>query len=43
MKADPIVTHFTQTGRNDTKPRLGGPIKSKTNRCKMTRMTKSDH
>ena len=35
MQEDPIVTHFTQTGRNDTKPRLGATIKSNTNRSKM--------
>ena len=34
MPTDPIVTHFTQTGRNGTKPRLGGTIKSNTNRSK---------
>ena len=43
MQTDPIVTHFTQTGRNGTKPRLDRTIKSKTNRSKMTRMTNSDH
>ena len=43
MQTDAIVKHFTQTGRNDTKPRLGGTMNSKTNRSKMERMTYSDH
>ena len=43
MKTDPIVTHFIQIRRNDTKPRLGGTIKSNTNRSKTTIMTNSNH
>ena len=43
MQTDPIVTHFTQMGINGTKPKLGGTIKSKTNKYKTERMTNLDH